>query len=161
MFSPQGAALISLLGLALSACATVPGPEPCSAAWFSAETRQAFAPIRRDARRSLERLRSTQAMLQNGGQPGLGAALSLTFAMESGLRVVEAAQQDALPRLQAAAGRCDDPAFVRRAVFDFLEQEGVADAFQSSGALAGLEPILESMLDAAMTGELTTTAPVR
>lgn len=131
-----------------SSCATFAPPEPCSAAWFDWEADQAFQPVKRDAGRALDRLQSAQAALE-ADDPGVGAAMRLAFAAESGLRVIEALEAETMPRLQSAALTCDDPAFPRRAVFDFLEDQGVDDLFSGeSGAAfgAGLSVALAAML---------------
>jgi hypothetical protein len=136
------------LSWAVSGCALLAPPEPCTTAWYDYEAREAFKPVRRDLRGALNQLQAAQTALQSP-DPGLGAAVRIAFAANAGLSVIETIDRESLPRLQAAASTCDDPGFVRRAVFDFLDQEGVDDMFAGTDAATaslGLAPLLEQML---------------
>ena len=113
-------ALVISLGL-VGGCASV-APEPCTDAWFDREAREAFKPVRRDLEPTLNRLRKASAALEN---PGPLAAARLAIAVENAARLLEAFDQRVLPRLRQSADQCKDPAFVRRAVFDFLDDEGL------------------------------------
>lgn len=131
-----------------SSCAAFAPPEPCTTPWFDYEAREAFEPVRRDLRGALNQLEGAQRALQSP-DPGLGAAVRLAFAANAGLSLIETIDRESLPRLQAAARTCNDAGFVRRAVFDFLDQEGVDDMFagtDASTAALGLAPLLEQML---------------
>ena len=114
--------LLSFL-LLLPACATV-SPQACTDTWFDREAREAFRPIRQDLRPTLDRLRKTSASIEEGG---VLSAVRMALALENVLRLVETFEERTLPRLNRAAQQCDDPAFVRRALFDFLDQEGIED----------------------------------
>lgn len=128
------AAAAGAAALTTASCATY---APCTDAWYAYETREAFAPVRHDARRTLNQLRDASASLD---QPSVMTAVRLAFALESLTRVFESIDRESLPRLRAAADACDDPAFVRRAFFDFLDQEGIAE-------LAAMYDGLDVMLD--------------
>lgn len=138
--------VIGAAALAAAGCATTNPYQPCSSPWVAVEARAAFDPVRRDASRALDRLQGAQAAMNAEGGAGLGAVMRLTFAMESGLRVLETTEQQTLPRLQAAAAQCDDPQLVRRAVFDFLDEQGVGDLFAGEDGFAPLAFALEQML---------------
>jgi hypothetical protein len=136
------------LSLSVGGCALFAPPEPCTSAWYDWEARQAFRPVRRDLRGAINQLQAAQAALENP-DPGLGAAVRIAFAANAGLSLIETLDRESLPRLQAAAATCDDPGFVRRAVFDFLDREGVDDLFAGTDAETvslGLAPLLERLL---------------
>ena len=130
------------LAAATAGCAAFGPPEPCTSAWYDYETREAFRPVRRELGRTINQLQSAQTALASP-DPGLGAAVRLAFALENGLSLLEAVERESLPRLQLAATTCDDPAFVRRAVFDFLDQEGVDDLFDAAGGAGGFASLLD------------------
>lgn len=146
MRTPIAAALV--MSSTLSACAAFAPPAPCTAEWYNLETREAFRPVRRDLRGAINQLQAAQAALQSP-DPGIGAAVRIAFAANAGLSVIETLDRESMPRLQAAASACDDPGYVRRAVFDFLDQEGVDDMFAGTDAATaslGFAPLLERML---------------
>jgi hypothetical protein len=133
----------------LPGCALLAPPEPCTSEWFDLEAREAFAPVRRDLRGAINQLQAAQTALQSP-DPGPAAVVRIAFAANAGLSVIETLDRESLPRLRSAASTCSDPGFVRRAVFDFLDQEGVDDMFagvDASVASLGLAPLLEQMLD--------------
>lgn len=136
------------LSCTLPGCALLAPPEPCTTVWYDYEAREAFRPVRRDLRGALNQLQAAQTALQSP-DPGLGAAVRIAFAANAGLSVLETLDRESMPRLQAAASSCNDPGFVRRAVFDFLDQEGVDDMFAGTDAATaslGFAPLLEQML---------------
>lgn len=132
----------------VSGCAAFAPPEPCTSAWYDAEAHQAFRPVRRELGGTIRQLQSAQQALESP-EPGLGAAVRVAFAANAGLSLIETLDRESLPRLRSAADMCDDPGFVRRAVFDFLDEEGVDDLLAGSNAATaalGLGPALEAML---------------
>ena len=144
------AALLGVFVCGLSSCALFAPPEPCTSAWYDYEAREAFAPVRRDLGRTLNRLADAQEAMARP-DPGLGAAVQFAFAAESGLRVIETLDRESIPRLQSAAQLCADPGFVRRAVFDFLDEEGVDELLAGANALPGLAAGLNAILEDAAT----------
>ncbi len=118
-----------------TSCATF-APEPCTDRWYDLETREAFAPVRRDLDRTLANLR---AAADTANTPGVVGAVRLALAAESATRLLEGLERESLPRLRSAAAYCDDPAFVRRAFFDFIDREGLDDL---DALTAGLDALL-------------------
>src|SRR5262249_30265999 len=94
---PMRRFLAAALVFALAACAGLFAPEPCTQAWFKYEAKQAFAPVRRDLRRTLDQLRDAQSALE---EPNPGGVVEVARAAESGLRLIEAIDQKSLPRLR-------------------------------------------------------------
>jgi hypothetical protein len=136
------------LSWAVGGCALFAPPEPCTSAWYDAEARAAFRPVRRDLRGAIDQLQAAQAALERP-DPGLGAAVRIAFAANAGLSLIETLDRESLPRLRAVAATCDDPGYVRRAVFDFLDREGVDELFAGADAATaslGLAPLLERLL---------------
>jgi hypothetical protein len=119
----------------VAGCATF-APEPCTDRWYQRETREAFAPVRRDLDRTIRNLR---AAAKAGDNPGVVGTVRLVMAAESAARLLEGIERESLPRLRATADYCDDPAYVRRAFFDFLDEEGIDELEELT---AGLDAML-------------------
>ncbi len=149
------AALVVVAG----GCATLAPPDPCTSAWYEVESRAAFKPIRRDLGRTLNRLQSAQNALAaeaDGGDASGGLNLSTTmrlaFALDAGMSLIEATERETIPALQATAATCNDAGYVRRAVFQFLDEEGVAAAFTQNEGFAPLALALDGLLATAEAG---------
>ena len=137
-------AACALLGA--SGCATLEPAEPCTSTWYDYKRDQAFAPVRSELSKALDRMRSAQLAMQSNETASFGAILDMALALEGGLSVIDATEQQAIPTLQAAARQCGSNTFVRRAVLEFLDDEGVGELFSSGGEFAALGPALEMML---------------
>lgn len=129
------AVVAGCVALQVSACASLYA-EPCTDQWFEREAREAFRPIRSDLGPTL---RDLEAATEIKGDASLWTAWRMARAFDNLARLIEAFDKKSLPRLQAAAGQCNDPGFVRRAIFDFLEDEGIEDIVKD---YEGLERLL-------------------
>ncbi len=114
------------LGGPLSACATAPDPvEVCSTEWIEPRATQALLAFKGDVDSAIPTLKKAAGSYMDSQQIGPFQMLMVGAAMKKLVSSFQNSQ--GIKDLKTLASTCDDPQLIKKAMTEFLQQEGVDD----------------------------------